>query len=103
MLVETEVIRVLFDNNKRAVGVEYRRNPKSDWTAFQTGNSFKFEVRASKMVVSTASAIGTPLLLQRSGIGDPEVLKRAGVQVVEDLPDVGKHYQDHHLTLYAYR
>ncbi|CZR62706.1 related to alcohol oxidase [Phialocephala subalpina] len=98
VLVESQVVRVLFDDNKRAVGVEYQPNPKS-----QAGNVSVRTVGASKMVVVSSGAIGTPLTLERSGVGDPTILKRAGVPVVEALPGVGNDYQDHHLTLYAYR
>jgi alcohol oxidase len=36
-------------------------------------------------------------------VGDKSILERAGVPVVEELPGVGKDYQDHHLLLYPYR
>lgn len=96
VLVEHQVVRVLFDG-KRAVGVEYQPNPRYH------ENGGVQTVNASKMVVLSAGANATPLILERSGVGDPEILKRAGVPVVEDLPGVGNDYQDHHLTLYAYR
>ncbi|KAH8819878.1 alcohol oxidase-like protein [Xylogone sp. PMI_703] len=98
VLVENQVVRVLFDNNKKAVGVEYQTNPK-----FNPGKRAIHTVRASKLVVVSSGANGTPLILERSGVGDPKILKRAGVPVVEALPGVGNEYQDHHLTLYAYR
>jgi alcohol oxidase len=55
------------------------------------------------MVILSVGANGTPLILERSGIGDLKLLEQAGVPVVENLPGVGNEYQDHHLTLYAYR
>ena len=91
-------MRILLDNNKQAVGVEYQPSPKS-----QAANRSVRTVGASKMVVVSSGANGTPLILERSGVGDPKILKRAGVPVVEALPGVGNEYQDHHLTLYAYR
>ncbi|CAK4034103.1 Alcohol oxidase [Lecanosticta acicola] len=100
VLVEHQVVRVLFDRNKRACGVEYQPNPKF---MSMLADSSKRTVRASKMVVLSAGANGSPLILERSGVGDPEILKRARVPLVEALPNVGKEYQDHHLTLYAYR
>jgi choline dehydrogenase-like flavoprotein len=60
-------------------------------------------VKARKMVVLSAGANGTPLILERSGVGQKEILERAGVPLVEELDGVGHDYQDHHLTLYAYR
>jgi len=87
-------VRVLLDDNKRAVGVEYQS---------KNANRSVHTVGASKMVVLSSGANATPLILERSGLGDPKVLERAGVPVVEALPGVGNDYQDHHLTLYAYR
>lgn len=98
VLVENQVVKIMLDDNKRAVGVVYQPNPK-----FETGNLSAKTVGARKMVIVSAGANATPLILERSGIGDPQILKRAGVPVVEALDRVGKDYQDHHLTLYAYR
>lgn len=105
MLVESQVIRVLVDENKRAVGVEFQPNPKfqSVLKPMQQPGSEKRTVRASKLVIVSAGANATPLILERSGIGDPNVLKRAGVPLIEPLPGVGNEYQDHHLSLWAYR
>lgn len=105
VLVEKQVNKVLFDDNKRAVGVEYQSNPKflANPEYLNSKYASPRTVRASKMVILSAGAIGTPLILERSGVGDAEVLERAGVPVIEDLPGVGNDYQDHHLTLYAYR
>jgi len=104
VLVEKQVIKVLFDDNKRAIGVEYQTNPKFLANPeFLTAKQVPRAVRARKLVVLSAGANATPLILERSGVGDPKILERAGVPVLEDLPGVGNDYQDHHLTLYAYR
>jgi alcohol oxidase len=60
-------------------------------------------VKARRLVVVTCGACGTPPVLERSGVGDKRILERAGVPVVEELPGVGKNYQDHHLLLYPYK
>lgn len=97
-------MRVLLDDNKRAVGVEYITNPE-----FQPqGSAANFQpskhtVRARKLVVVSCGACGTPGVLERSGIGNPQVLEKAGVPVVVDLPGVGHDYQDHNLVLPPYR
>jgi alcohol oxidase len=79
VLVEKQVVKVLFDDNKRAFGVEYQTNPKylanpeylaTAYTALRT-------VSARKMVVLSAGANATPGILERSGIGDPQILQRA--------------------------
>lgn len=105
VLVEKQVIKVLFDDDKRAVGVQYQTNPKfmANPEFLNAGYTSPRNIRASKMVILSAGAIGTPLILERSGVGDAKILKGAGVPVIEDLPGVGNDYQDHHLTLYAYR
>lgn len=92
-------MRVLFNENKRAVGVEIQANPKFE----DPNRSARRTVRASKMVVLSTGANATPLILERSGIGQYDYVKRAGVPMIEELPGVGNDYQDHHLTLYAYR
>ena len=105
VLVEKQVIKVLTDENKRAVGVEYQSNPTflANPEFLNAGYTSPRTVKAKKMVIVSAGANGTPLILERSGIGKSEVLEKAGVPVVEDLPGVGHDYQDHHLTLYSYR
>ena len=70
---------------------------------FMTAKQTPRTVGARKMVVLSAGANGTPLILERSGVGQKKVLERAGVPLVEELDGVGHDYQDHHLTLYAYR
>ncbi|KAI1822578.1 GMC oxidoreductase [Xylaria intraflava] len=102
ILVESQVIRVLFDENKRASGVEFRPNP-----LFQTGDTStpaaKRTVHARKLVVVSSGACGTPSILERSGIGRAEVLEKAGVPLVENLPGVGHDYQDHQGIFYPYK
>ncbi|KAJ4350859.1 hypothetical protein N0V95_004357 [Ascochyta clinopodiicola] len=102
VLVESKVVRVLFDDNKRAVGVEYTPNPEFQTVIGLTAHPVK-TVKARKLVVVTCGACGTPPVLERSGVGEKSILDRAGVPVVEELPGVGKDYQDHHLLLYPYR
>lgn len=97
VLVESQVVRVLFDESKRACGVEYRPNP-----LFQSAGP-KRTVRARKLVVVSSGACGTPSVLERSGVGRADVLAKAGVPLVEDLPGVGHDYQDHHLIIWAFK
>lgn len=97
MLVESQVVRVLFED-KRAVGVEYRPNP-----LFHPDDASRHRtVKARKLVISSIGACATPSLLERSGVGNPKVLTAAGISVVADLPGVGVGYEDHHLLAYPY-
>ncbi|TMJ47946.1 MAG: choline dehydrogenase, partial [Alphaproteobacteria bacterium] len=79
------VHRVVFDG-KRAVGVEFSRQPVVG------------RVDAAREVIVSAGAIGSPHLLQLSGIGGPEVLQKAGIAVRHPLPGVGRNFQDHYIA-----
>lgn len=96
VLVEHQVVKVLFDGTK-ASGVQFRPNPLfQDSTKVQT-------VKANKMVIVSSGALGSPAILERSGIGHADVLRAAGVKPVSLLPGVGNNYQDHHLITYSYQ
>lgn len=88
VLVETDVERVIFDDNKKAVGVAFRTSAE-----FQPDSNQEIRiVKARKQVVLSAGALGTPQILERSGVGKPEVLSRAGVPLVASVPGVGENY-----------
>lgn len=95
VVVESQVVRVTFEG-KRASGVVYRTNKDSQPGTLRT-------VKARKKVVVSCGAIGSPLLLERSGIGKPEILEAASVSIVADVPGVGQGYNDHHLLTYPYQ
>lgn len=80
-----EVLRVVVEGG-RAVGVEAR-----------VGGRSRF-VGATRDVVLSAGAIGSPQLLLRSGIGPADDLRALGIDVVADLPGVGNNLQDHVVT-----
>ncbi|KAL4892351.1 GMC oxidoreductase-domain-containing protein [Aspergillus ambiguus] len=95
VLTEHQVVRILFDE-KRASGIEIRPNP-----LFANGGDVQ-KVMARKLVVVSCGAMGTPLVLERSGVGDPKILSDAGVDIVAKVPGVGAEYQDHQLLTYPY-
>lgn len=76
------VTRIVLEWN-RAVGIEYASS-----NGLQT-------VRASREVLVSSGAIGSPKLLLQSGIGPADHLKSVGVSVQHDLPGVGGNLQDH--------
>jgi choline dehydrogenase len=76
------VNRILFDGT-RAVGVEYTRGKGPTRT-----------VRAGEVILC-GGAINTPQILQLSGVGNANELRALGVDVVQDVPGVGEHLQDH--------
>ncbi|KAJ2935644.1 hypothetical protein H1R20_g1449, partial [Candolleomyces eurysporus] len=53
-----------------------------------------YQVTATKEIILSGGAFGTPHILQLSGIGDPEVLQAAGIETIVDLPSVGKNLTD---------
>jgi choline dehydrogenase-like flavoprotein len=82
--LETGVLadRVLFEG-ARATGVRYHQNGRV------------LEARARGEVILCAGAVGSPMILQRSGVGPAGVLARHGIAVVRDHPGVGANLQDH--------
>lgn len=85
VLTDMWVTRVLFDDDNRAVGVEYRAD---------TFNR-KATLAARREVILSAGAINTPQLLMLSGIGPAEHLREHGIEVRVDAPGVGENLQDH--------
>jgi choline dehydrogenase len=77
-----EVVRVLLEGG-RAVGVEVDVDGQ------------RRTLRAEREVVLAAGAIGSPVLLQRSGIGPADELRALGIDVVVDRAAVGADLQDH--------
>ena len=70
--------------------------------AWQRGGA-EHVARAKRAVILCAGAIGSPLLLQRSGVGDPERLRELGIEARVDRPAVGAHLQDHLCIDHVYR
>jgi choline dehydrogenase len=66
-------------------------------SVFHVAQGTLTRTRARREVICTLGAIGTPLLLLRSGIGDPADLARLDVGVRAELPGVGRNLQDHPL------
>ncbi|KAF8442078.1 GMC oxidoreductase-domain-containing protein [Boletus edulis BED1] len=90
ILVGKRVKRVIIENG-RAIGVEYT----TDAISCPGASGELVTVKASKLVVVSAGAFGSPSILERSGIGSPSVLEKHDIRVLVDLPGVGENYQDH--------
>ena len=82
------------DRNGRAVGIEYT----TDAISCPGAGSELVMVKASKLVVVSGGAFGSPSILERSGIGAPSVLEKNDVHVLVDLPGVGENYQGMFIT-----
>lgn len=93
------VTRVLFDEDNRAVGVEYlqgqhlyKADPNADKSA-ENVNPAQTAL-AKREIILSAGAFNTPQLLMLSGVGPREELEKHDIQVRVDLPGVGKNLQD---------
>ncbi|MCI5076019.1 GMC family oxidoreductase N-terminal domain-containing protein [Oricola sp.] len=74
--------RVVTDG-RRATGLVFRQNGQS------------VTATATREVILSSGAYGTPALMERSGIGQADRIKGLGLEVVHDLPGVGENLQDH--------
>ncbi|PIE43440.1 MAG: choline dehydrogenase [Gammaproteobacteria bacterium] len=86
LVTQAQVHKVLLSTapeNKTATGIRYERKGQI------------LEVQATREVILSAGAIGSPHLLQLSGIGDQENLGKAGIECQHHLPGVGENLQDH--------
>ena len=71
------VEKILFDDSKRAYGVQYRRF------------GHQKIVRAKKEIIVSAGAVGSPQILMLSGVGPKEHLESFGVKTFQRFfPDV---------------
>jgi choline dehydrogenase-like flavoprotein len=88
--------RVIFNEENRAIGVEYLQGEKL-YKAHAAGGSNegkRASVYASHEVILAGGAFNTPQLLMLSGVGPREELERYGIEVRADLPGVGRNLQD---------
>ena len=83
------------NRNGRAVGIEYTTDARSP----EEISGELVTVKASKLVVVSAGAFGSPSILERSGIGAPSVLEKHNIPILVDSPGVGENYQGRSRTL----
>ncbi|XP_045597799.1 L-sorbose 1-dehydrogenase [Procambarus clarkii] len=83
ILHSATVLQVLFDDQKKAVGVKLEHKGKV------------VTVGARREVVLSAGAFRSPHLLMVSGVGPKHHLQHHKVKVVADVPGVGQNLQDH--------
>ena len=81
LLDRTQVLGLAIEAG-RCVGVRIAASPASI-------------VRAGSEVLLCAGAVDSPRLLLLSGVGDAGALQALGIPVAVDLPDVGRHLEDH--------
>jgi choline dehydrogenase len=90
VMTHAQASRIRF-SGRRATGVEFWRDGEASFAA------------ASREVILSAGAVGSPQLLQVSGIGPGELLQRHGIDIRHALPGVGENLQDHLQVRLAYK
>lgn len=80
------VMRAVFSGGSRCTGVEI----------LEDGG--RRVIEASRAVVLCGGAIGSPVILSRSGVGSAAHLRSLGIDVVTDLRGVGENLHDHLLS-----
>lgn len=82
ILTNSFVTKIIFNEKKRAVGVEFHRNSKS------------YVVMSNKEIIVAGGAVNSPKLLLLSGVGPKADLVQLAIPLIADLP-VGLNLQDH--------
>ncbi|OTB17857.1 putative GMC oxidoreductase [Daldinia sp. EC12] len=88
VFTNTPVHRIIFDDTKKATGVELVDDRK---------------VAARKQVIVSAGSYQTPKILMLSGIGPSADLAQHGIPLVHESPRVGQNLHDHYAIHLAYR
>ena len=78
-------------NDKQATGLVYEIQ------------GVQYTAYASREVIVSCGAYGSPHLLELSGIGDPEIIKSAGITPLHSLTGVGKNLHDHQIFRMRWR
>jgi len=84
-MLNSLAVKVLFDENNRAVGVTYIKEDTN-----KTITDY-----AKEEIILSAGAFGSSKLLMLSGIGDAKYLNNLHIPVIADVPGVGMKYKDH--------
>ena len=92
VMTDTNVNKIIFEN-KKAVGVECLN---------EAGELVS--VNATKEVILSSGAFGSPQILLRSGVGPSEEILKHNIEHIHELPGVGKNLQDHidYLSVHKY-
>ena len=89
VLTHAQATRLVIEG-KKAVGVEYRKDGRSE------------KAIANREIILSGGTINSPQLLMLSGIGPGAQLHEAGISTMVDLPGVGENLQDHLFVSVAY-
>ncbi|KAK7435070.1 hypothetical protein VKT23_019878 [Stygiomarasmius scandens] len=93
VLIQTRAMRLVETSTNTFTSVEVAQSADGPVTTLS----------ASKEIILSAGAIGTPHILLLSGIGPKQELEAVGVESTVDLPNVGKNLADHPFLFTYYR
>ena len=79
------------------IGFDGRRAARA--VGMRGGQPVTYECRGE--IIASSGAVGSPLLLQRSGIGPAELLARHGVPLIQDAP-VGRRFQEQYAVVLSH-
>ncbi|KAJ2922756.1 hypothetical protein H1R20_g14329, partial [Candolleomyces eurysporus] len=92
ILAEATVTKVGFSDQVRSDTNELIANTVE--FAKESGST-RYVVGVSREVILAGGPLGSPKILLHSGVGPKDVLEQVGIDVVNELPGVGQHLQDH--------
>ena len=97
--------KVLLDEDRRAIGVEFFEGERlyHAHTPPSGESGQRLALYASREVVLAGGAFNSPQLLMLSGIGPAEALRRRGIEPRVPLPGVGTNLQDRYEVSVVYR
>ena len=100
--LDRENLTVLTDTNVNKINVT---DGKASGVQCIDANGKDFFIEASKEVLLSSGAFGSPQILLRSGIGPADEILKHGIEHKLELPGVGKNLQDHidYVTVHKYK
>ena len=91
-ILERDNLTILTDTNVNKIVVE---GDRASGVSCINEEGEEFFVQATKEVLLSSGAFGSPQILLRSGIGPSDEIVKHGIEHKVNLPGVGKNLQDH--------
>jgi len=100
--LERDNLTVLTDTNVNKIKIV---DGKASGVHCINAEGNEFFIEASKEVLLSSGAFGSPQILLRSGIGPADEILKHGIEHKLELPGVGKNLQDHidYVTVHKYK
>ena len=100
--LERDNLTVLTDTNVNKINIV---DGKATGVLCINAEGNEFIIEASKEVLLSSGAFGSPQILLRSGIGPADEILKHGIEHKLELPGVGKNLQDHidYVTVHKYK